>query len=108
MRTYDGPRPLAEELFAKVRTLRRLRKLSVQKLADQMTAQGYPISRAQIANAEVGRVRDMPVDFADHAARALGITLVQLITEPAHCQTCQGKAPAGFTCNVCGQVGGTA
>ena len=76
--------------------------MSVQNLADKITAQGYPISRAQIANCETGRVRDMPVDFADHAARALGITLVHLITEPAYCQSCKGEPPAGFTCNACG------
>ena len=108
MHTVKGPRPLAEELYAKVRTLRKIRKMSVQVLADKMTAQGYPISRAYIACCETGRVRNMSVDFADHAARALGITLVQFIAEPADCGTCKGDPPAGFACTTCGQTGGAA
>jgi transcriptional regulator with XRE-family HTH domain len=100
--------PLAAELFAKIRTLRKLRGMSVQKLADRMNAQGYQITRAQVAAGEIGHRRNLPVDFADHAARALGLTLVQLLTEAAVCQTCKGEAPAGFTCNACGTAGGAA
>lgn len=100
--------PLAAELAAKIRTLRKIRRMSVQKLADRMNEQGYKISRAQVAAGEIGYRRDMSVDFADHAARALGLTLVQLLTESAICPTCKGEAPAGFTCNACGTAGGAA
>lgn len=95
-------RSLSAELFAKVRTLRKLQGVSAQALADRMTAQGFQVIRSVIANGESGRVRSMSVDFASHAARALGITLTELLTEPAVCKTCNGEPPAGFTCNTCG------
>jgi hypothetical protein len=47
----------------------------------------------------------MSVDFASHAARALGLTLAELLTEPAECKACKGEPPAGFTCNTCGTGG---
>lgn len=93
---------LSAELFSKVRTLRKLQGVSAQGLADRMTAQGFHVIRSVIANGEVGRVRSMSVDFASHAARALGITLTELLTEPAVCKACKGEPPAGFTCNTCG------
>ncbi|HKX45306.1 MAG TPA: helix-turn-helix domain-containing protein [Planctomycetota bacterium] len=99
---------LSAELFTKVRTLRKLQGLSAQALADRMTAQGFHIIRSVVANGEIGRVRSMSVDFADHSARALGLTLTQLITDPAVCTSCKGEPPAGFTCNTCGQAGGPA
>lgn len=105
-REYPNPQPLAAEVYAKIRTLRKIRRMSVQKLADQMTAQGYKISRAQAAAGEVGLRQTMPIDFADHAARALGTTLVDLLTQPAACPNCKGEPPAGFTCSTCGTAGG--
>ncbi|KOV86108.1 hypothetical protein ADL02_19680 [Streptomyces sp. NRRL WC-3723] len=97
---------MSAELFAKVRTLRQLQGISAQELADRMTVLGHPISRGQLANGETGRVKEMSVDFADHAARALNLTLIQLLTEPAECPTCKGEPPAGFTCNACGHTQG--
>lgn len=93
---------LSAELFVKVRTLRKLQGVSAQALADRMTAQGFHVIRSVIANGESGRVRSMSVDFASHAARALGLTLIELLTEPAVCKSCKGEPPAGFTCNTCG------
>jgi hypothetical protein len=100
--------PLSAELFAKLRTHRRLQRVSARVLADRMTAQGFPTNRGVIANGDNGRVRSMSIDYASHAARALGLTLTRLITEPAMCSACKGEPPAGFTCNTCGTAGGTA
>lgn len=105
-REYPAQQPLAAALYAKIRFLRKVQRMSVQKLADRMTEQGYKVSRAQAAAGEVGLRQTMPIDFADHAARALGITLIQLLTEPAACPQCKGESPAGFTCNTCGTTGG--
>lgn len=96
------PLPLSKDLIDKLRTLRKIHGVSAQELADRMTAQGFRITRGVIANCENGRVQTLSVDHADHAARALGTTLVQLISEPAECPTCKGKPPTGFTCNTCG------
>ena len=98
-------RPLSAEVYAKIRRLRKLRDLSGQELAARMTAQGYPTSRSQIANAENGRVREMSIDFGDHAARALGTTLAGLLAGLSGCPTCKGEPPTGFTCNSCGAEG---
>lgn len=106
-REWAKPQPLAEALYAKIRVLRKAQRMSVQKLADKMTEQGYKITRSQAAAGELGLRQGMPIDFADHAARALGITLMELLTEPAVCPTCKGEPPAGFTCNICGTVGGS-
>lgn len=96
---------LSSELFVKVGILRKLQGVSAQTLADRMTAQGFHVIRSVIANGETGRVRSMSVDFASHAARALGLTLAELLTEPAECKACKGEPPAGFTCNMCGTGG---
>lgn len=99
---------LSAALFARLRAHRRLQRISAQSLADRMTAQGFRIARSVIAAGEIGRVRSMSVDYASHAARALGLTLTQLISEPAACPACKGEPPTGFTCNACGTAGGAA
>jgi len=96
------PSTLSAELIAKVRTLRKIQKVSAQKLTDRMTDAGFPISRTVLANMEGGRVATASVDFLDAAARALGTDLVTLLTQPVACPSCKGKPPAGFTCNTCG------
>ncbi|MCY0916970.1 helix-turn-helix transcriptional regulator [Streptomyces sp. H27-G5] len=93
---------LAVGLIDKIKRLRKLQGLSAEMLAVRMAGTGYNVTRATIANAESGRRASLTVDFADHAARALGLTLVQLITDPAPCPACKGEPPAGFTCNACG------
>ena len=94
--------PLSAEVIAKVRALRRIKKMSGQALTDRMTELGYPIKRSVLANTESGRVASVSVDFADTAAQALGTDLVTLLTEPVSCPSCKGEPPVGFTCNTCG------
>jgi transcriptional regulator with XRE-family HTH domain len=96
------PSPLSAELIAKVRTLRKIQKISAEALTQRMTDAGYPIRRPVLANMEGGRVATVSIDFLDAAAKALGTDLVTLIEQPAPCSKCLGNPPAGFTCNTCG------
>jgi len=97
-----APSPLSAELIAKVRTLRKIQKMSAQRLTDAMTADGFPIQRSVLANMESGRVATVSVDFLAAAAKVLGTDLWTLLTQPVSCPQCKGEPPAGFTCNACG------
>jgi predicted DNA binding CopG/RHH family protein len=94
--------PLSSELIDKIRTLREIKKVSAQKLADLMVEQGYQVSRSMIANYEAKRVASIAIDYVAHAAQALGIPFVTLLVEPVQCPACKGSPPEGFTCNTCG------
>ena len=94
--------PVSAEVIAKLRTLRKIQKVSAQMLADRMTELGYPIQRTVIANLENGRRSEVSIDHVVGAARALGTTVLALLEEPVVCPQCKGEPPAGFTCNTCG------
>ena len=94
--------PVSAEVIAKLRTLRKIQKVSAQMLADRMTELGYPIQRTVIANLENGRRSEVSIDHVVVAARALGTTVLALLEEPVVCPQCKGEPPAGFTCNTCG------
>lgn len=100
--------PVSAEVIAKLRALRKIQKVSAQKLADAVTELGFPITRTMLANWEGGRRTTVPVDFLVLAAKALGTTAVAILTEPVRCPSCKGEPPAGFTCNTCGTAGGAA
>jgi transcriptional regulator with XRE-family HTH domain len=95
--------PISAKVIEKLRAARQANSVSARALAEAMTEAGYPIQRSVIANLESGRRAEMSVDHLVIAARALGIDpaiLLRAITAP--CLSCQGKPPAGFTCNTCG------
>lgn len=93
---------VSTEVIGKIRDLRKMQKLSAQDLSDRMADAGFVISRSAIANQENGRKVTVTVDFADAAARVLGMDLVSLLLQPVTCPTCHSKPPAGFACNTCG------
>jgi transcriptional regulator with XRE-family HTH domain len=97
---------ISREVIAKLRTLRQLQKMSAQKLADEVTTLGFPISRSVIANWENGKRQTIPVDFLVVAAKALGTTGEAILNEPVLCPHCKGEPPSGFVCKTCGAEGG--
>ncbi|MFJ2004779.1 helix-turn-helix transcriptional regulator [Streptomyces chartreusis] len=98
--------PISAEVIARLRALRRIRKVSAQVLAERMTAAGYPIKRSVIANLESGRRAEVSVDHLVAAAEALGTTAEAILSGPMPtCPTCKGEPPTGFTCNTCGANG---
>lgn len=87
-----------------VRQLRRLRiqrGLSASALAEAITASGHAAGRGVITNHELGRVQAATIDFVVAAAKALGVSLAELL-EDTPCEACAGAPPVGFTCNRCG------
>jgi transcriptional regulator with XRE-family HTH domain len=94
--------PISAEVIAKLRTLRKIKQISGQTLADRMTQLGYPIARVAISKMETGRRDEVSVDLVAAAAQALGTTIVALLNEPVACPQCKGEPPIGFTCNTCG------
>lgn len=97
--------PVSAEIIGKLRTLRKIQKVSAQMLADRMTELGYPIQRTVIANLENGRRAEVSIDHVLVAAQALGTTITDLLEAPVVCPKCAGEPPAGFTCNTCGMGG---
>lgn len=95
-------RSVSAEVIDKIRALRKMQKISAQTLADRISAAGWPVSRAQVANYENQRANTLPLDFVVYAAEALGTTVHALLTEDVVCPGCAGAPPAGFTCNTCG------
>jgi transcriptional regulator with XRE-family HTH domain len=96
---------ISAEVVAKLRALRKIRKVSAQQLSDRMAELGYPVARTVIANLENGRRAEVSIDHVVIAAQALDTTVEALLTEPVRCPSCKGEPPAGFTCNTCGQGG---
>jgi transcriptional regulator with XRE-family HTH domain len=91
------------DVVSRIRAYRRARGMSARLLAEQITATGYPISRAVLANQEAGRVETIPVDLVAAAAQVLGLHIAELF-EGGPCPTCGGTPPVGFTCNACGET----
>jgi transcriptional regulator with XRE-family HTH domain len=94
--------PISADVIAKLRALRQIQKVSAQKLADRVSALGFPVSREVIANWESGKKATICVDFVVLAAKALDTTAEAILNEPVLCPSCKGETPAGFTCNTCG------
>jgi len=103
----DAP-SISREVVSKLRALRQIQKVSAQKLADDVTLLGFPVTRTMLANWENGRKNTIPVDFLVLASQALGTTAAAILNEPVACPQCKGEPPAGFTCNTCGTAGGAA
>jgi len=94
--------PLSADITTKLRTLRKMQRISAQALADRVTAGGYRVGRGTIASYEIGRADVLPLDYAARAAEVLATTLAALLTGSVECPACHGAQPEGFTCNTCG------
>ncbi|OPC84139.1 hypothetical protein B4N89_27305 [Embleya scabrispora] len=81
-----------------------MRGWSAERLAAEVTASGYPLSRSSVATAERNHRAGMSVDQLVATARALGTSPVNLLA-CGPCPTCHGTPPAGFTCGDCGAAG---
>jgi transcriptional regulator with XRE-family HTH domain len=89
------------DVVARIRAYRKARGMSARQLAEAITAAGFPISRAVLANQENGRVETIPVDQLAAAAQVFGLFISELF-EGGPCPTCGDAPPPGFTCNSCG------
>ena len=90
--------------------LRSQRGLTQEQLAAAVTESGYPVSVAVLGFLETGRVgrrpenqhRNVSVDQMMAFAAYFGCDPGELLN-PA-CRACDGRPPAGFTCNTCGRT----
>lgn len=96
------PLPVTATAIRRIRRMRTQRRMSAAALAEALTANGYPTSRAVLANQDCGRVQTIPVDLVAAAAKVFGVTVAELL-EAAACSACGGEPPEGFTCNTCGR-----
>lgn len=96
--------PVSLHVIAVLRRLRMAQRVSAQKLADRVSALGYPVGRSTIANLEANRLSAVTLDYAALAAEALGTSLAAILAGDEDCPQCRGVGPAGFTCNTCGGV----
>lgn len=94
--------PIAARVIAELVAARRQKRVSAQKLADDMTAAGYPIKRAVIANLETGRRPELSVGHLVAAAQVLGVDAAAILRRAAPCPQCRNEPPAGFACRTCG------
>lgn len=93
--------PTSAAAIARIRQHRKARSMSVQALADAITAWGYPLRRSSLANAEGGRTQTIALDLVQAAADIFGIPIAALLAD-APCTTCRDTPPPGFACNACG------
>jgi transcriptional regulator with XRE-family HTH domain len=93
--------PASSRLIARIRTMRKMRGMSQQQLAERITAAGYRIGRVGIANSEAGARKELPSDFAFAAATVFGVSVERLLSDVT-CTACQDIPPVGFSCNICG------
>lgn len=105
-RENPGQLPTSAAVIARIRSYRKAQGVSVQALADAITANGYHCLRSTLANHEGGRHQTIPVDLVCEAARVLGVPVAALLSDTA-CSVCDDKPPRGFTCNACGAGGPT-
>ncbi|MEU5772634.1 hypothetical protein ABZ819_04930 [Streptomyces venezuelae] len=90
-------------------TARRGHRMSAQRLAEQMTAAGYPIKRSVIANVESGRREEISVDYLSAASLALKADAAEILRRATGpCLNCKGAPPHGFICATCAAIGGAA
>lgn len=103
MTTTDPVQPIAAQVAANVRILRKRHRLSATAVADRTGELGFPVPRSVIANLETGRRDHVSVDELVVLAKVFEIDPVVLLTDlPPACDGCGDKPPAGFTCNACG------
>ncbi|CAL9502672.1 helix-turn-helix domain-containing protein [Streptomyces sp. enrichment culture] len=94
--------PTSAEVIARIRRVRQARNMSVQALADAVTANGHQLSRGTLANQECGRALAISVDQVVAIAQVFGVPVSTLL-EDAQCEACKGAPPRGFSCNACGK-----
>lgn len=94
--------PVTRNVMRNLRTYRKARALSVQKIADQMTEHGVTIERTVLANFESGRRQNISIAEVTALADVLGVTINDLIDDTGPCTTCYGAPPEGFACCSCG------
>lgn len=96
------PLPYSRAVISTVRTMRKHRGMTAERLAQLMDEAGYATTRASIASAEIGRIKEISIDWLWAASYALNAPVKMILFGP-DCTHCTDKPPPGYTCNRCGK-----
>lgn len=95
--------PVAAQVAANMRTLRKRHRWSARQLADKLPIVSG-LSQPTIANIENGRREYITVDELAGLALAFGYDYPWMLTEklPPACPVCSDSPPPGYQCLQCG------
>lgn len=99
--TGGGQYPIATEVAGRMRALRKFRDWSQEQLARQVTQRGYAVKREWLMDFEIGRKREVSVDFVVALAAALHVPVLALLGL-VPCRVCDGAPRLGTACSECG------
>jgi transcriptional regulator with XRE-family HTH domain len=99
----EAPDP-TPTIIRNVRALRRQRRWSAERLAEEVQKTGCYMTRGIVTNMESGRRASLMVAELYAFAHVLGVS-AGFLCEEQICPTCSGGPPEGFTCNRCGLGG---
>jgi transcriptional regulator with XRE-family HTH domain len=94
--------PVTRHVVTRAKELRRAANMTQQDLADAMWNEGVRWRRGTVVHTETGKREAVSVQELACLARVFKASLFALLP-PNLCPHCKGEAPAGYTCNRCGQ-----
>lgn len=100
-----SPLPLSEKAAERIRAFRTTRRISAEKLAQELTAGGYAISRGALANIENKRFKTVPVDLLARLMWYFDVSYGGFFGGPL-CNGCRDDPPKAYICKVCGRTRG--
>ena len=95
-----GLLPVSEKAADRLRAIRKVRGISVEELANQLTAFGYTATRATLTNIENGRYRAVPIDLIVAAMKYFNMNFSAFMQGPL-CSGCKDDPPQNFICQLC-------
>lgn len=110
-RRITRPQPVANLVGRNIHQIRTRRALTMTDLETATKLCGYRVPRAAISEMEVGvnslgSPRSVTVDELEVIARALRVSMAQLLAPP-RCKRCWDVPLPEFTCERCGASGGS-
>lgn len=101
----------SREFLRRTLHLQRQHRLTSRDYAALLGGQGFAIGAVKIRlqNSSISQVQCTRVKLEQvvAAARVFGVS-VEFLVGLTPCEVCADKAPAGFTCSLCGRPGGEA
>lgn len=96
----------SERVAANMRALRKARRWSAHRLADEMTRVRVRWDRSTVANFENRRRQTLSVDELAALGVVFNVEPWSLTGSTVDCRCCHGSPPEGYVCMTCGADGG--
>lgn len=97
------PLRLSGEVAERIRAFRTTRRLSTEVLAQELTENGYAISRGVLANIENKRFKTVSVDLLAVVMDYFGVSYWEFFAGPL-CDGCSDNPPKAYICKTCGRT----